>query len=136
MEKRPFSDQSSEPTEDKLKVILNDFYPYYERLKNITNSFNQNWNFSKTSGWMFKVHKSNKALFYMIPLNNEFKISLAIRDNERNFFLDDNDFKIFHKMILSAKKYREGYSLIFRVAGRDDYNNLEFFIKKLIKLRS
>ena len=135
MEERPFLDKVAEPTDVTLRQALGDLYIYYGCLMDITHSFFQDWNFSKTSGWILKVYQKNKALFYLIPLKNEFKISLAIRDNERDAFLDDDELKMFHERISSAKKYREGYALLFQVNGDDEYKNLEIFIKKLIPLR-
>lgn len=84
---------------------------------------------------MLKVHQKNKALFYLIPLKNKFKISLALRENERDAFLDDNELKIFNEILLSPMKYREGYAMVFQVNEDDEYEDFEIFIKKLILLR-
>ena len=84
---------------------------------------------------MLKVHDKKKALFYLIPLKNEFKISMAIRENERKSFLEDNELEIIHNMIKSAKKYREGYALRFNVKNENDFKILELFIGKLTLIR-
>jgi len=84
---------------------------------------------------MLKVHDKNKALFYIIPLNGEFKISMAIRENERNTFLEDNELEAIHDMIKSAKKYREGCALRFEVKNNDDFKIISLLIKKLIDIR-
>jgi len=84
---------------------------------------------------MLKVHDKNKALFYIIPLNGEFKISMAIRENERNTFLEDNELKVIHGMIKSAKKYREGYTLRFEVKNNENFKIISLLIKKLVDLR-
>ncbi len=136
MEERPFLDKSVEPTEEKLKQALGDSYVYYEGLMEIAGSFSKDWNFSKSSGWMLKVHDKKKALFYLIPLKNEFKISMAIRGNEREDFLEDNELELLHNMIKSAKKYREGYALRFNVTNDEDFEMQKLFIKKLITIRS
>jgi hypothetical protein len=135
MQKRPFMDKSSKPNTETLKSVLEGAYPHYKELIDVASSFSQDWNFSKNSGWMLKVHDKKKALFYLIPLENEFKISLAIRENERNAFLEDDDLKNLHNMISAAKKYREGYALQFHVTTDDDYKTIESFIGKLILVR-
>ncbi|MGZ7096623.1 MAG: DUF3788 family protein [Methanobacterium sp.] len=87
------------------------------------------------SGWMLKVHDKKKALFYLIPFNDKFKISMAIRENERKAFLEDNELEKIHKIIKSAKEYREGYALRFDVKNADDFGIIELLIKKLIARR-
>jgi hypothetical protein len=136
MEERVFLDPSSKPTEQTLKSALGYLYPYYKKLMDVAGSFSQDWNFSKGSGWMLKVYDKKKALFYLIPLKNEFKISMAIREKERKTFLEDSELEMILNMLKSAKKYREGFALRFKVENDADYKTLELFIKKLITFRS
>ena len=135
MEERPFRDKEAEPTDEKLKKAFGDLYVQYKELMDISDSFCRDWNFSKSSGWMLKVHDKRKALFYIIPLKNELKISMAIKENERKAFLGDSELETLHNMIKSAKKYREGYALRFNIKDDKDYKILEILIKKLIALR-
>jgi|GEM_PF-426035 len=136
MEERSFLDKNSKPTEQMLQSTFGETYIYYENLTEITDSFLKDWNFSKSSGWMLKVHDKKKALFYIIPLNKEFVISMAIRENERKTFLDDIELKEIHDIIESAKKYREGYALRFNIKNNMDFKMPDLLIKKLIMLRS
>ncbi|MGZ7117451.1 MAG: DUF3788 family protein [Methanobacterium sp.] len=132
---RPFSDKETEPTEEKLKQTLGVSYVYYNELIEIADSFLKDWNFSKGSGWMLKVHDKKKALFYLIPFNDKFKISMAIRENERKAFLEDDELEKIHNLIKSSKEYREGYALRFDVRNADDFGIIELLIKKLIARR-
>ena len=61
---------------------------------------------------------------------------MAIRENERNTFLKDSELKTIHNMIESAKQYREGYALRFKVNNDKEFEMPELLIKKLIKIRS
>jgi hypothetical protein len=136
MEERFFLDKNYKPSEQTLQSALGDVYIHYNKLMEIVGSFSKDWNFSKRSGWMLKVYDKKKALFYLIPLKNEFIISLTIRENERNTFLEDNELEMIHNMIKSTKKYVEGFALRFKVKNDADYKTLELFIKKLITIRS
>jgi len=136
MEVRPFLDENSKPTEDALKTVLGNAYEYYERLMDIADSFIMDWNFSKNSGWMLKAHDKKKALFYIIPLKNEFQISMAIRENERKAFLKDEELKMIHSTIKSAKQYREGFALRFNVNDDEYFKVIESLIKKLTAIRT
>jgi hypothetical protein len=135
MDERPFMDENSEPTEDKLKTVLGDTYSYYETLMGISDSFSRDWNFFKSSGWMLKIHERKKALFYLVPLNNGFNVSMAIRENERKAFLKDDELKTIHNMIKSAKQYREGFEIRFDVIDGSDFEIVESLIKKLTDIR-
>ena len=136
MEKRPFLDKNSKPTEQMLQSKFGETYTYYENLMSISDSFSKDWNFSKSSGWMLKVHDKKKALFYLIPLENEFKISMAIRENERKALLDNEEFITVHDVINSAKKYREGYALRFNIKNEADFKIPGLLIKRLTIFRS
>jgi hypothetical protein len=136
MEVRPFLDENSKPTEDALKHVLGNTYDYYEKLIDIADSYIMDWNFSKSSGWMLKAHDKKKALFYIIPLKNEFKISMAIRENERKAFLKDEELKMIHSTIKSAKQYREGFALRFNINDGEIFEVIESLIKKLTAIRT
>jgi hypothetical protein len=136
MEERPFTDENSEPTEDALKTVLGKAYTHYETLMDIADTFSKDWNFFKSSGWMLKVHERKKALFYLVPLDNGFNVSMAIRENEKKAFLKDDELKVIHNMIKSAKHYREGFELRFNVSDDADFEMIESLIKKLTAIRT
>jgi hypothetical protein len=53
---RVFLDESKMPSDESLKTSFGDSYYNYIDLLDIEDSFSNDWNFSKGSGWMFKVH--------------------------------------------------------------------------------
>ena len=64
---RPFIDKNTKPEGESLKIGLGNTYTYYQQAEALASKFIQDWNFSKSSGWMLKVHEKKKALFYLIP---------------------------------------------------------------------
>ena len=134
MVERVFFDESTKPSEKSLRAALGDFYNNFKDLMDISDSFSKDWNFSKRSGWMLKVHDKKKALFYVIPMKNEFKVSMAIRDNERIKYINDLELKKINDKLLTAKKYKEGFLLRFKT-NDDDYETFELLIRKLIPCR-
>ncbi len=136
MEERILLNKDSKPIDKTLKSAFEDVYTYYKTLMDISDSFSKKWTFSKTSGWMLKVYDKKKALFYLIPIKNEFIISLTIREKERKAFLKDNELEKIHDMIKSAKKYSEGFVLRFNVKDYQDFEMPELLIKKLISIRT
>lgn len=131
MAERPFLKQSSKPTEQTIQIALGSVYVYYQNVLALADSYSQEWGFTKSSGWMLKVFDKKKALFYLIPLNNGFKISLTIRESEREALLGDGDLAILHDKISSSKKYSEGFALQFDIASKKEYQVLETFLRKV-----
>jgi hypothetical protein len=136
MEERPFLVKSIKPTEQAIQIALGSTYTYYKSVVDLASSFSPEWAFTKSGGWTLKLSDRKKALFYLIPLNNRFKISLAIRENERETFLRDNELEMMHDEILLSKKYIEGFALQFEIANKNELQSLELFIRKLIAMRA
>jgi hypothetical protein len=132
---RPFSDPTSAPAEADLEAAFGEAWSFYRQLMAKVAAFGHAWNFSKSSGWMLKVFDRQKALFYLIPLQNGFKLSLAIREGERAALLQDAGLQNLHERLSAAKKYSEGYALQFEVKEYGDFGIVELLIPKLIKLR-
>jgi len=135
MDKRPFSQQSLQPTEESLKNILSYTYQLYHELNGLTIRFQKEWNFSKSSGWMQKVHDGKKALYYFIPLNDSFIISLTLREQEKTEFLSDSDLNELNDQLKNAKKYVEGYALKFLINDRESFPQCFTLIEKLTEKR-
>jgi hypothetical protein len=135
MIERPFLKQSSKPTEQTVQSALGSMYVYYQKVLALANSYSQEWGFTKSSGWMLKAFDKKKALFYLIPLNDGFKVSLTIREAEREVFLNDGELALLHDKIASSKKYSEGFALQFDVANKKEYQLLETFLGKIKAIR-
>jgi hypothetical protein len=135
MAERPFPDKSNKPTEQTIQAALGGTYTYYQKIVRLASSFLQEWTFTKSSGWMLKLYDRKKALFYLIPLKNGFKLSLTIRDDERDAFLRDSELATIHEKISSSKKYTEGFALQFDITNKGEFQALELFIQKLIAIR-
>jgi hypothetical protein len=135
MQKRPFLDKSNKPTGQAIQAALGLVYTCYNEVMGLTASFSQDWIFSKSSGWMLKIFDRKKALLYLIPLNDGFKISLTIREDERDAFLQDGELETMHNKISSSKKYAEGFALQFDIIHPNEFQLPGLFIKKLIAIR-
>jgi hypothetical protein len=135
MEERPFMDFSIQPTDSSLEPCLGNMFALYQEALDRVKQFSQAWSWTKGSGWMLKVYDQKKALFYLIPLRNAFRISLTLRENERASFLQESMLHGFFDRLLSAKKFVEGFALSFEISTREDFERFLMFIQKLIDLR-
>ncbi len=136
MEEKIFMDKLGNPTERALQDALGDAYEQYKKIIEITSGYKKKWIFTKSGGWMLKAFDAKKALFYIIPLKNELKISMAIRENERDLFLKEECIHIYHDRLLSAKKFTEGYAVQFMIADEFDFTGVESLLRILMSLRS
>lgn len=130
---RAFIEKTDKPTEESLKEVLGVYYEYYIKLLNEASGFDTKWSFYK--GWSQKVFDKKKALFYFIPLHDAFKISLTIRENEKEQLLSLDNILFIHEQIENSTKYNEGYDLQLMVEDNNSFEKCKAFILEIIKLR-
>lgn len=71
----------------------------------------------------------------MVPMFSSFKISLTIRETEKEEFLLDMELSSFHEDMRNAKKYPEGFALQFLIEDRNTFSSCKLLIEKLIAKR-
>ena len=135
MKERPFCQKTSKPTTDNIKKVLLSAFSYYNQFMKNTKTFSKEWNYSKSSGWIQKVFDNKKALLYLIPLTNQFIISMTVRENEREILLNDKEIDFHKEQLKQAKKYSEGYAIRFSINDKESFSSTIIFIKKIIALR-
>ncbi|HEX7492298.1 MAG TPA: DUF3788 family protein [Candidatus Limnocylindrales bacterium] len=132
---RPFSDPALKPTESAIESTIGQSFDRYQSVLALASSFSREWNFSRGSGWMLKIHDGKKALLYLIPLAGRFKISMAIRETERDALQADQQLAELHAKLASAKKYSEGLALQFDIDEAADFAVVASFLSRLIAVR-
>ena len=129
-------DPSSAPDDESLRATLGGTFAGYSALMELAAGFAPEWNFSERSGWMLKIHDRKKALLYLIPLDRSFRVSLTIRETERDTFLRDDDLAGLHDRLAAARKFPEGFAVAFDVAADSHFEQVRLFIGKLIAARA
>ena len=132
---KTYLDKSVKPSNENLEKNLAQTFQFYTDLNNLTKNFKKEWNFSKSSGWIQKVHDNKKALYYLIPLEYSFKISLAIREVEKENFIRNAELTEIHKQLIDAKKYSEGFAMQFVITDSNTFAIVRKFIELLIEVR-
>ena len=136
MADRPFLAQSNKPNDESLQAALGPAYADYRAILGHMTAFARDWTFTRIGGWMLKIHDGKKAFLYLIPLNQGFRMSMAIREGERDALLRDPELASVHEAISSARKYPEGFALAFDVYGRSAIGPAELLVTKLIAERA
>jgi len=132
---RPFADAAVRPSRRALESTVGRAFARYEAVLSLAAAFSQVWRFTKGGGWMLKVHDGKKAFLYLIPLAGGFRISMAIRESEREALLGDSDLAALHDRLASAKRYPEGFAIQFDVDDGIDFAPVESFVSKLVEAR-
>jgi hypothetical protein len=135
MSERPFLEKARKPDTAALEVALGPAFAFYRDLTDLCDGLKQEWIHTKGSGWMLKVADSKKALFYVIPLADSFRVSMAIRESEHAALLESEDMRDYWALLTSARKFAEGYSVAFDVTAAASYDHCRRFVCRIIEGR-
>lgn len=129
-------DETAIPTDKTVGKFLGEMYIYYEKLSNITKGYLKSWNFAKSTGWTLKIYDKKKALCYLTPIQNAYKIGLTVRETERSELLNNHTMSFLHDDLESAKKFSEGYALYFTVSDSEIAKQSNAVLENIIRLRN
>jgi len=125
------------PDEASLKKALCALYSSYKEILELTDTFDHEWKYYGTKiGWQLKATRKGKALFYLTPLEQSFRIGFAVRENEREHLLKSNVSPTSKEQLAAAKKYPEGYPLRLEITKKTDMKDVRAVLKVLRELRS
>jgi hypothetical protein len=132
-----FNSKGAAPREAALERELGPTYPLYEEILRLAGGLPHEWKFyGPKHGWQFKVQQKGKALFYLLPLVNSFRLGFAVRERERDVLLKSKLPAKMKEELRAAKKYGEGYPVRLDVAKAADLGPVRTVIKILLSLRS
>jgi hypothetical protein len=132
---RPFLNRERKPDTAALEAALGPAFVFYRDLTVLCDGFTQEWVHTKGSGWMLKTADGKKALCYVIPLEDSFRVSMAIRESEHSALLESEDMTDYGVLLASARKFAEGYSVVFDVISHSSYDHCRQFVCRIIETR-
>jgi hypothetical protein len=135
MTERPFIGLDQMPDDDTLERALNSAFAFYRDLIDLCSGFKREWVHTKGGGWMLKVADRKKALCYVIPLEDSFRVSMAIRESEHLALRTSDDMSEYEDLLDSARKFSEGYSIVFDVNTDSSYGHCKRFLERIIAAR-
>lgn len=136
MTERPFLGKEHKPDTAALEAALGPAFVFYRDLTDLCDGCKREWVHTKGSGWMLKVADGKKALCYVIPLEDSFRVSMAIRESEHSALLESEDMADYGVLLASARKFAEGYSVVFDVITHSSYDHCRRFVCRIIEVRS
>jgi len=135
MSERPFRAKAQKPDTAALEAALGPALDSYRDLTDLCDGLRQEWVHTKGSGWMLKVADSRKALCYVIPLEDSFRVSMAIRESERAALLESEHAAEYGALLTSARRFAEGYSVAFDVTVGSSYDHCREFVCRIMEER-
>jgi len=132
---RPFLEKAQKPGIAALEVALGPAFAFYRDLTDLCDGLRQEWVHTEGSGWMLKVADGKKALCYVLPLEDSFRVSMAIRESERAALLESEDMADYGALLTSARRFAEGYSVAFDVTGGSSYDQCRGFVCRIMEER-
>jgi hypothetical protein len=137
MQKEPhFTSKDDIPGNLKLKRVLGNMFLSYQEILKLTEELPFEWKYyGKKFGWQLKVVLRGKALLYLVPLKNSFRLGFAVREQERDALLNSKLAAKAKAELAMVKKYHEGYPLRLTVRKGSEMKSVRLIIKTLKSIR-
>ena len=113
MEKTPFDDPKSQPTDEQLGEALGEAAEHWTALKAGLAAayppYSETWKcYGEKLGWTFQTVQKKRTIWWMTPLRGKFRISTAFGEKAVSAARESDLPDGVLEMIESAKKYAEG----------------------------
>ena len=136
MEARPFRDKQQPPNPAAHRAALGPAAAFHAALEPLFAGFRSDWIFSRSSGWLHKIHDGRKALLYFIPLNGAFRLSMALREPERDALLALEELRPLHDRLRAARRASEGFALQLDVEDPASSRQALDLVRALVAIRA
>lgn len=131
-----FDNKSIKPAADALETALGKSAKFWKEIKRHLQErygeLTEEWKFyNQKSGWILKVLRKKRNLFFFTPLKNHFRIAFVFGD-KAVAAIEQSDLpnEIIHTL-KNARKYAEGRGILIDVKSPGDVEN----VKKLVDIK-
>jgi len=131
-----FVERDLKPDPETLAKVLNASHPLWMQIKeNLTHTFGElieEWKYyGPKSGWILKMLKKKRNLFFLIPLEDLFVISFVFGDKAVTKILETDLPDEIKSTLQEARKYAEGRGLPVEVRSEKEVEQ----VKKLVEIK-
>jgi len=136
--KNVFTDKELIPNYESLKNSLGTTYEFWQSLVDYVYSVYpkaiEEWNFSKSAGWIFRLKDKKRMIIYLLPRENFFKVVLVFGNKATDEVLKSEVAIEIKTELKTARVYAEGRSIQIEVKEEKTVNDLKILIN--IKLEN
>jgi hypothetical protein len=132
-----FVERDLKPNPATLAEVLGDSHPLWLQIKeNLNHSFGElteEWKYyGAKSGWLLKMLKKKRNLFFLIPLEDYFVISFVFGDKAVTQIFEADLPDELKSTLRNARKYAEGRGLPVEVRSEKEVEQ----VKKLVEIKA
>lgn len=132
----PFLDKLCPPDDRALEEALGPLHQHYLSLRSLCRDFLQEWRYpGKKFGWVWKVERKKKALFWLTPLYHAYRIGFIIRPSEMEPLLSTSRPGAVRTALEHAVVYPEGLGLSLTVTESQEFEDICEFVREIISIR-
>jgi hypothetical protein len=129
-----FDDKAILPTNEMVNTVIGKTSNLWEKLNSLVLKTYEGvvpeWKFpSKKAGWTLVFKQSKRALFYFIPCDSFFMITLVYGSKAENEAMNSDIPKKIKTAIKSATSYVEGKSFFVEVKTKSDFDAVVTLLK-------
>ena len=136
--KNVFTDKELMPNNESLKNSLGTTYEFWQSLVDYVYSVYpktiEEWNFSKSAGWIFRLKDKKRMIIYLLPRENFFKVVLVFGNKATDEVLKSEVAIEIKSELQTARVYAEGRSIQIEVKEEKTVDDLKILIN--IKLEN
>ena len=136
--KNVFTDKELIPNYESLKNSLGTTYEFWQSLVDYVYSVYpkaiEEWNFSKSAGWIFRLKDKKRMIIYLLPRENFFKVVLVFGNKATDEVLKSEVAIEIKTELKTARVYAEGRSIQIEVKEEKTVNDIKILIN--IKLEN
>ena len=131
-----FTDKLCPPEDCAVEEVLGRLYPHYLVLRSLCHDFMQEWRFpGKKYGWVLKVERKRKAVFWLTPLQNAYRIGFIVRLGEQEPLLEQIQPGVVRSALEHPTVYPEGLGFSLTVAESQVGEEVAKLVREIIAIR-
>ena len=129
-----FIEREHKPDSELLSKVLGESHPLWQEIKeHLDQTFGEiveEWKYyGLKSGWVLKMFKKKRNLFFFIPVQSFFVISFVFGDKAVNQILETGFPGEIKTTIQNARKYVEGRGLPIEVRSEDEVEQVKTLVE-------
>lgn len=133
-----FTDKLNPPTDCVLKAALGETYSLWQVFTEYVRVqypvATDNWAYSKSGGWNFSLKDKKRAIVYLLPRDQYFKVALVFGQKATDEVMKSGVAVTIKTELESAKVYAEGRGIRMEIRDETLVNDIKTLIH--IKLKN
>lgn len=128
-----FMEKELVPTDEMLEKTIKNTFNLWQQIRNSVVSqypeARKEWNFpGKKYGWSFRIKDKKRAIIYLLPRENYFKVAFVFGEKAIDKIMQSNINQEIKTELSNAKKYAEGRGIRIDVSSESVLYDINLLI--------